>query len=102
MTVRLGPRALGWALPYLITSRGMVQDSQCLFSRVRDPWDEAPSSGGEGLSPRVLEMVKKHFATIRGDFPAMRAIMLVMRVEGEEPLNPNSRGLESLAQEPSC
>jgi hypothetical protein len=30
----------------------------------------------------------------RGDFPAAGAIMLVMHVEGEEPLSSDSRGFE--------
>jgi hypothetical protein len=44
-----------------ITSCGTVQDSHFPFSRVTDPLGEAPSLGGEGLSPRVLELEKKGF-----------------------------------------
>jgi hypothetical protein len=50
----------------------------------------------------VLEPVKRDSASIRGDFPAVGAIMLVMRVEGEEPLSLDLRGLESGTREPSC
>jgi hypothetical protein len=61
VSVRLGPRALGYVPPCLITSRGTMQDSHCPFLMVRDMWGSAPCSGGEGLSARVIESVKKGF-----------------------------------------
>jgi hypothetical protein len=73
----------------------MMQDSNHPFLMLRDPWDSAPCSGGEGSSARVLESVKIDSAPIRGDFPAAVVIMLVMRVEGEVLLSPDSRGMES-------
>jgi hypothetical protein len=79
----------------------MVQDSHHPFPRVRESWDGVPGSSGEGLSPWVLDLVRKDLASIREDFP-VGAIMLVMRVEGEEPRSLYSRGLESGAQETSC
>jgi hypothetical protein len=102
VTVRLGPRALGQALPCLITSRGMVQDSHHPFPRVRDPWGGAPCSGGEGLSPQAFELIKRDSALVRGDFPPVVVITLVMRVEGEVPLSPDSRGLVPSTREPCC
>jgi hypothetical protein len=102
MTVRLGPRALGQAPPCLITSRGMVQDSHHHFLRVRDPWDGEPCSDGEGLSPRVLELVKRDYVLVKGDFPTAGVITPVMCVDGEVPLSPDSRGLESTTRQPSC
>jgi hypothetical protein len=45
-----------------------------------------------------LSLEKRDSASIKGDFPTAGVIMPVMRVEGEEPLGPDSRGLESDAQ----
>jgi hypothetical protein len=74
-TVRLRPRALGQAAPCLITSRETVQDSHRPFPRVKDPWDRAPCSSGEGSSPQALESVKKGFcpcqrglSCLKGDY----------------------------------
>jgi hypothetical protein len=61
VTIRLGPRALGLMPPCLITPRGTVPDSHRLFLGVRDLWGGSPCSGGEGLSPQVLEPVRKGF-----------------------------------------
>jgi hypothetical protein len=102
MTVRLGPGALGQEPPCLITSRGTVQDSHHPFLRVSDLWGEAPCSDGGGSSPRVLESVKKGFCPCRRGFPTAGVITPVMRVEGEVPLSPDSIGLVSGTQEPSC
>jgi hypothetical protein len=49
----------------------------------------------------VFEPTRKDLASVREDF-LVGVIMLVMRVEGEDPLSPNSRGLESGAREASC
>jgi hypothetical protein len=83
-TVRLGPRVLGQAPPCLTTSHGKAYDSYRPIPRVRESWDGALGSGGEGSSPRVLEMARKDLASVREHFP-MRVIMLVMRIEGESP-----------------
>jgi hypothetical protein len=39
---------------------------------------------------------------VRGDLHAARVTMLVVRVEGEDPLSSDLKGLECVAQEPSC
>jgi hypothetical protein len=82
VTVRLGPRGLAQALTCLTISHGTAQDSHCPSLTMRESWGRAPSSSGEGLSPRVLE--------------------LAMRVEGEESPSLYKRGLEFGAWEPSC
>jgi hypothetical protein len=69
----LGPRALGWASPCLITLHGTVQDAHCPFLRVRDSWGEAPGSGVEGSTPQVLELVEMDFASVRVEFPTAGA-----------------------------
>jgi hypothetical protein len=52
--VRLGPQALGLALPCLVTPCEAVPDSHCLFPGVRVPRGDMPCSSGEGSSPWVL------------------------------------------------
>jgi hypothetical protein len=100
--VKLGLKAFGQAPPCVITSHGTVQDSHCPFPRVRDPWGGALGSIGEGSSPRVLELVKRGFCFCQMGLSCNGVIMSVMRVEGEEALSPDLRGLESGAREPSC
>jgi hypothetical protein len=48
--------------------RGTVHDSHCLFPKVRDPWGRSPYYGGEGLCPRVLELVRKGFCLCQKGF----------------------------------
>jgi hypothetical protein len=72
---------------------GWRRGSHYPYPRVRESWDGAPGFGGEGLSPWVLEPARKDLAFVRGDFP-VGAIMLVMRVEGEDPKSLQSIGLE--------
>jgi hypothetical protein len=80
----------------------MVQDSHSLFPRVRDPQGGTPCSSGEGSSPRGFEPIKKDSTSIIVGFPASGVIMPVMCVEREEPLGPESRGVESGTRKPSC
>jgi hypothetical protein len=44
---------------------------------------------------------EKDSSFVRGDFPTMGVTVLVVHVEGEEHLSPDSKGLESGAREPS-
>jgi hypothetical protein len=47
-----------------------------------------------------LSLEKRDSTSVRGDFPAAGVIMPVMRVDKEEPLGLDLRGVESGTQEP--
>jgi hypothetical protein len=68
---------------------------------VRDPPGQAPCSSVEGSSPRWAKPAKKEGDStfVKGGFSAVVVIMALTCVLVEEPLCPDSKGLESGTRE---
>jgi hypothetical protein len=74
----VGLESLDWRRLVLMTPSGTVPDSHLLF-----------------LAVRVLgcfELLRKDSSIVRGDFPIAELTMVVICVEGEDPLSPDSKG----------